>query len=245
MDEIITVTPETIPSAEIENLSNYLNNVSERTPKLHLSILPSIVSNCASVFMEYKKMKIDNTQFNKKCRIINDYLQGQNRNQKMSLQLSHKEKLREIDAYKRTRLTELAVERDISLTEIERKTSIALEEIKSNERIEIMRLKADYDIRRREQDNDLYRFQKNLKEESRRFNKQHNMAVHEQTDRHKFIEELQKTCGYLNQKIVRGKASIEEIEYSKHLMELQLMSFREGFNFTQSLCMIFSKENDN
>lgn len=245
MDEIITVTPETIPSVEIENLSNYLNNVSERAPKLHLSILPSIFSNCASVFMEYKKMKIDNTQFNKKCRIINDYLQGQNRNQKKSLQLSHKEKMREIDAYKRTRLTELAVERDISLTEIERKTSIALEEIKSNERIEIMRLKADYDIKRREQDNDLYRFQKNLKEESRRFNKQHKIAVHEQTDRHKFIEELQKTCGYLNQKIVRGKASNKEIEYSKHLMELQLMSFREGFNFTQSLCMIFSKEKDN
>ena len=26
MDELITVTPETIPTAEIENLSNYLNN---------------------------------------------------------------------------------------------------------------------------------------------------------------------------------------------------------------------------
>ena len=39
-------------------------------PDLHLSVLPSVISDCATVFMEYKKMKIDEDQFNKKCKII-------------------------------------------------------------------------------------------------------------------------------------------------------------------------------
>lgn len=253
MNEVATNTPETIPSLEVQNLSNYLNEISTKVPNLHLSILPNIVRDCASVFMEYKKMKIDKAQFNKKCRILDDYLRGQTRNQKMSIEFSHLEKIDEInanreikmeqiDAYKTTKLAELEKQREVSILEIEHKTRRTLEEIESIERIRMAEIRADYERKRREQDNDLYKFQEALKEESRRFDKKYKAAKYEQADRHNYIKELQNTCRYINNKIVKGKATTEEMEYCKCLMELQIKAFKEGFSFTQSLCMVYSEE---
>lgn len=243
MNEVVVNTPETVPSAEIQNLSDYLNDISTRVPKLHLSILPNIVSDCATVFMEYKKMKIDNKQFNKKCKLINDYIQGQSRNQKMSIEFNHEQKMHEIDTYKTTKLAELDVKKEVSISKIENDTLVALEKIRSNEKIQIMELRADYELKRREQEKDLRKFQENLKEESRRFNKQYQMTRYEQADRHRLIKDLQKTCSYINKKIVNGRANTRDIEYCKHLMDLQIMAFKEGFNFIQSVCTIFSEEN--
>lgn len=253
MNEIVANTPETIPSSEVQNLSNYLNEISTKVPNLHLSILPNIVSDCAFIFMEFKRMKIDNAQFNKKCKILDDYLRGQTRNQKMSIELSHLQKMEEInatreikleqiDAYKTTKLAELDAEREVSILEIEHNTRRTLEEIRSNERIRMAEIRADYEKKRRDQEDDLYKFQEALKEESRRFDKKYKAAKHEQADRHNYIKELQNTCRYINNKIVKGQATTEEMEYCKYLMELQIKAFKDGFSFTQSLCMVCSGE---
>lgn len=255
MNEIITSTPETIPSVEVQNLSNFLNEVSTKEPKLHLSILPNIVSDCASVFLEFKKLKIDNAQFNKKCKILDDYLRGQTKNQKMGIEFSHIQKMEEInanrtvelekiDAYRTTKLAELEVEREVSISKIEHNTRRTLEEIWSNERIQLEELRADYETKRREQDNDLFKFKEKLREESRKFDKKYEAARREQADRHDYIKDLQVTCRYLNKKIVKGRATAEEREYCRCLMELQIRAFKEGFSFTQSLCMICSGEDD-
>lgn len=254
MNEIITSTPETVPSVEIQDLSNYLNDISTKVPKLNLSILPRAINDCATIFMEYKKMKIDDKQFNNKCKVINDYLQGQIKNQNMSIKFSHEERMHELDIYKSIIIAEIDAQKNDVISKIENDTLIkleeirsnekkALKEIKSNEKTQIIKIKADYEIKRRAQDNDLYKFQENLKEESRRFNKQYKMAKHEQIYRYKFIKELQDTCRYINKKIVKGKASNRDINYSIQLWELLLMAFRDGFNFIQSVYMIFSGGN--
>lgn len=256
MNEVITNTPETIPSVEVQNLSNYLNNISTKEPKLHLSILPSIVSDCASVFMEFKKMKIDNAQFNKKCRILDDYLRGQTRNQKMSIEFNHIQKLEEInanrtvelekiDAYRTAKLAKLEKEREVSISEIEHNTQRTLAEIESNERIRMQEIRADYEKKRMEQDNDLYKFKKELKEESRKFDKKYEAAKREQAYRHNYIKELQDMCSYINKKVIKGKATTTEMEYCKYLMELQIKAFKDGFSFTQALCMVCSGEGNN
>lgn len=106
MNELITSTPETIPCVQIQDLSNYLNDISKKLPDLHLSVLPSVISDCATVFMEYKKMKIDEDQFNKKCKIINDYFQNQSQNQRTGMRFSHKEEMARIKAEKSAKLAQ-------------------------------------------------------------------------------------------------------------------------------------------
>lgn len=256
MNEVVVNTPETIPSVEVQNLSNFLNEISTQEPKLHLSILPNIVRDCASVFMEFKKMKINNAQFNKKCRILDDYLRGQNKNQKLSMEFNHRQIMKEINAnreielekiaaYKTTKLAELEIKREISISQIEHNTRRTLKEIESNERIRMAEIRADYEKKRRDQDDDMFKFQKRLKEESRRFNKKYVAAKREQADRHNYIKELQNICGYINNKIVKGSATAEEREYCKCLMELQIKAFKDGFSFTQSLCMVcLGEDND-
>lgn len=256
MNEVITNRPENIPLVEVQNLSNYLNDISAKEPKLHLSILPNIVSDCASVFMEFKKMKIDNAQFNQKCRILDDYLRGQIKNQKISIESDHIQKMQEIntkriielekiDTYRTTKLAELEKEREVSISEIEHNTQRTLAEIKSNEKIRMEEIRVDYEKKRREQDNDLYKFQTELKEESRKFDKKYKAAKQEQAYRHNYIKELQDTCSYINKKIIKGKATTAEMDYCKYLMELQIKAFKDSFSFTQALCMVCSgEEND-
>ncbi len=213
-----------------------------KEPKLHLSILPNLISDCASVFMEYKKMKIDNDQFNKKCRIIDNSLQSQMKNQRESIELNYRQKMQEINANKTTKLFELEAEKEVSLSKIEYRTRKALEEISSNERMQIAKLKIDYEIKRKAQEDELYKFRENLKEDSRRFDKKYEMVRSEQTERHKFIGELQTVCRHINKKIVKGRASTRDMEYCKHIMNLQIALFNDGMSITQSLRMIYSGE---
>ncbi len=255
MNEIIASAPETIPSAEVQNLSDYLNKISTKQPELHLSVLPGIVRDCASVFWEFKKMKIDHSQFNKKCKIIDDYLSIQAENQRMDMKFRNAQKMQEIEAnrtielekintYKITKLAELEVQREISITDIEHNTQRTLEQIWSNERVRLAEIKADYEKKKRDQEIDLYKFKENLKKDSREFDMKFEAAKREQADRHDIIKELQKMCHFLNKKIVKGRATAEERDYCRYLMDLQIKAFESGFSFTQSLCKICMGEDD-
>lgn len=196
-----TPTPETVPSVEIQNLSSYLSNVSKEAPKLKLSIFPSVVRDCTTIFIEYKKMKIEDKQFTKKCMIINRYLENQSSNQELGKKLNHEQIMYEIETYRTTEINKSNVKRDIAIAQIENNTRTALEEIRSKERIQITELKANYDLKKREQENEFYKFKKALKEEARRFDKQYNIALNEQSSRHAFIEELRNICKYINKKL--------------------------------------------
>ncbi len=238
MNDIIASTPETIPSVEVQGLSNYLNEISAKASDLHLSIIPNVVKDCASVFMDYKKMKIDNEQFNKKCRIIDDCLRGQIRNQEMSINFNYLQEMQKIDAMKEIKLMEIEVQQETKISEIENRTKTTLEQINSIERVKMEEIKAEYEIRRRAQDIELYKFQANLKEESRKFDKIFEGASIEQADRHNHISELQKICSYIHKRLKKGKASTKEMEYYIRLMEMQTMLLRDGFGFTQILFTI-------
>ena len=151
----------------------------------------------------------------------------------------------EIETYRITEINKSNAERDMTIAQIENNKEIALEEIQSKERMQIAELKANYDLKRREQKNEFCKFKKTLKEEARRFDKQYKIALNEQSTRHKFVEELRSTCKLINEKIIQGRATEQDINYCKHLMELQIMAFKENFSFTQAICEIFAKESSN
>lgn len=135
-------TPETIPSTQLKNLSDYLNDITSNVPELHLSVLPKAIGDCASVFLEYKKMKIDSNQFNKKCKIINNYLQNQAKNQKKEIQSNHKTKMAQIDADMTKELTEAQVTDHIESAKTEASRQMELANIEAARQTELAKTAA-------------------------------------------------------------------------------------------------------
>lgn len=245
MDEITTAFPENLPSTELLDFSNYLNTVSTKIPELNLSVLPSAIADFANIIMAFRQQKIDKDQFNKKCKIINDCFQMQSDNKKLELKANYSKEMKKLEVYKTTKLAELNIQKETALSKIEEYKNIRYKEIESEERKKIIELKTNFELKRQAQENDLKKFQENLKEESLKFNAVYGQIQEKNKNKELLLKDIQILCSCISNKYKKEKATEEDMKYYINLIKFQIDFFKEESDFIHSICKVFFGGNDN
>lgn len=173
---------------ELITFSDFLENINTEVPEISISLLPNVVKETMNYFQERKKIKIQNQQFEKKCKLVSD--------------IAEKQYLYSVCKIKK--------DAEIALNQINSNTEIEIMKIKSRTLEKISALQMEYKYKHKKLDMHYQMVEQQIKQEMKTFDKMITAIKYKVSQRDKAIKELEVLCCYLQNKITKNNASQQD-----------------------------------
>ncbi|MDO5433844.1 hypothetical protein [Eubacterium sp.] len=237
-NEVEPISYEIVQVDEMQKFYNFLNEAKNGNPKLSISIIPNVVKDIASVALDFKKVKIENKQFEKKCQLLDKVLDLKG----YEVQKNYEARIYEIEAKKEIELSKIENDTKKILKQINSELEIALCKIQTEEKIKIHELNSQYEYLKNEQNIALKKYYASLNEQKRKFDKKFALFTLSMKEKQALRDDLREYSNYIKKKMFNGRASQEDQKFILKLMEIQVKTYEDNFNLANAIVEVFSED---
>ena len=221
-----SITNEIVDNASL--FTEFLSSDTVEPIRNTITIIPNVVKDILDVALENKKLKIQDSQFRRKAKLAQQYLEFQDKNAQRKYHIE----IEKIHAQADTVIAEVMQKRDVELAHIELTKRTQLQKIQSDERIELTKIQSKYELARQKQINEKEMFEKALRESNKRYKRQMRNVEKVQSELNALMEVITK-------KIINGTVSDYEYKLLEHFSNLKIQALDKSFNISEGILKMF------